>query len=207
MSPYAYLASTRIDAIGAAHERAVAWKPVLIGITVMQVMGLKPLMDTPLKGDYIAKDKPRLARLLGVPLVQRDMKGVNSVAALRAFVWLKQRDAAQAKRFAQSVFAQLWARGEDITAPDDVRKACAAAGIEAGEVLAAIATPDVKLALRTAVDEAIADGVFGTPYVIADGEAFWGVDRLWMLEHWLTHRSWDPPAAAPGGAALPWRPC
>jgi 2-hydroxychromene-2-carboxylate isomerase len=204
MSPYAYLASTRIDAVAAAHGREVAWKPVLIGVTVMQVMGLKPLMQTPLKAGYIAHDKPRMARLFGVPLVQRDMAGVNSVAAMRAFVWLQQQDAALAKRFARAVFEQLWARGEDITSPQDVRKACVAAGVDADAALAAIATQPVKDALRAAVDQAIAQGVFGTPYFVVDGEPVWGVDRLWMVDHWLRHHSWDRPAAAlPGGEARP----
>ena len=35
----------------------------------------------------------------------------------------------------------------------------------------------------------IAAGVFGAPFFIADGEPFWGSDRLWMLEHWLAHGS------------------
>ena len=26
---------------------------------------------------------------------------------------------------------------------------------------------------------------------IVDGEPIWGGDRLWMLEHWLRHGSWD----------------
>ena len=33
---------------------------------------------------------------------------------------------------------------------------------------------------KTAVDEAIAEGVFGVPTFIVDGESIWGSDRLWM---------------------------
>ena len=49
ISPYGYLASTRIEHIAARHGRAVAWRPFLQGVTVLQVMGLKPLLETPLK--------------------------------------------------------------------------------------------------------------------------------------------------------------
>jgi 2-hydroxychromene-2-carboxylate isomerase len=191
MSPYAYLASTQIDALARRHGREVAWKPVLIGVTVLQVMGLKPLMQTPLKSGYIEHDLPRMARLLGVPLVQRDMQGVNSVAALRAYLWLATADPALAKRFAAAVFERLWVHGLDITQEADVAAASQACGVDAEALLEAIGRAEGKLALRTAVDDAIARGVFGAPFFIVDGEPVWGVDRLWMVEHWLRHGDWE----------------
>ena len=41
-----------------------------------------------------------------------------------------------------------------------------------------------------AVDAAIASGVFGSPYVVVDGEGFWGADRLWQVEEWLARGGW-----------------
>src|SRR5207253_1318179 len=70
ISPYGYFASTQVEALAARYGRAVDWKPVLLGVTVMKVMGLPPLMQTPLKKDYLAKDKPRMAQLLGVQFVE-----------------------------------------------------------------------------------------------------------------------------------------
>jgi len=35
------------------------------------------------------------------------------------------------------------------------------------------------------VAQAIAAGVFGSPFVIVDGECFWGVDRFPQVERWL----------------------
>ena len=60
-----------------------------------------------------------------------------------------------------------------------------------GELLAAVESQPVKDALKVAVDEAIAEGVFGVPTFIVDGESIWGSDRLWMLEHWLQHGRWE----------------
>src|SRR4051812_47873368 len=107
ISPYGYFASTKIEALAKKHGREVDWKPVLLGITVMKVMGLPPLMQTPLKGDYIRHDKPRMASLLGVPFVDHGLSDVNSLAALRAFLWLKREDPAFAKRFAQRIYVRL----------------------------------------------------------------------------------------------------
>jgi len=29
------------------------------------------------------------------------------------------------------------------------------------------------------------------PFFVADGEPIWGSDRLWMLDYWLAHGSWE----------------
>jgi 2-hydroxychromene-2-carboxylate isomerase len=196
ISPYGYLGSTQIDALAAKHGREVDWKPVLIGITILKIMGMKPLPETPLKGDYLKHDLPRMAKLLGVPIRYHGIQGINSLAASRAFLWLKARDPALAKRFARAVYAKLWAEGVDITPAQAVADIAAPLGVDRGELLRAVASDEAKDALKRAVDEAIGKGVFGVPFFIADGEPIWGGDRLWMLEHWLEHGSWDasPPS-------------
>ena len=192
IAPYGYLGSTQVEALAARYGRTVDWKPVLLGITVMKVMGLKPLPETPLKKDYILIDQPRMATLLGVPLVEHGLKGVNSLAASRAFLWLKAQDPALAIRFAHRIYERLWVQGKDITPAEAVVDEGAALGVDRAALLAAIESPEMKAALKEAVDAAIAKGVFGVPTFIADGEPLWGVDRLWMLEHWLKRGNWSP---------------
>ena len=192
ISPYGYLGSTQIEALAARYGRDVDWKPVLLGITVMKIMGLPPLMQTPLKKDYVLHDKGRMAKLLGVPMAEHGLEGANSLAASRAFLWLKARDPALAKRFAQRIYARLWVEGKDITPAHAVADEAAALGVDRQALLGAIDSPQMKQALKDAVEAAVARGVFGVPTFIVDGEAIWGVDRLWMLEHWLKHGDWEP---------------
>ena len=192
ISPFGYLASTKIDALAARYGREVDWKPVLLGITVMKVMGLPPLPETPLKKDYVAHDIPRMARLLDVPLKVHGLKGINSLAASRAYLWLKATDPALAKRLARRVYDRLWQEGRDITKAGDIADEAAALGVERAAVLTAMESQSMKDALKSAVDEAIGKGVFGVPTFIVDGEPIWGVDRLWMLEHWLECGDWAP---------------
>lgn len=191
ISPYAYIGSTQIEALAARHGRTVNWRPVLIGITVMKVMGIKPLTETPLKSDYLRHDAARMAKIYGVSFNYHGLTAINSLAACRAFLWLKDRDAALALRFAKRIFERLWVDGLDITQREDVAAEAAALGVEGHDLLVAITSPEGKQALNVAVDEAIARGVFGVPFFIADGEPIWGGDRLWMLDHWLAHGSWD----------------
>lgn len=191
ISPYGYLASTRIEEMAARHGRSVVWRPFLQGVTVLQVMGLKPLLETPLKSDYVKIDPPRMATLLGVPITIPDLSGINSVAASRAFYWLAETDVGLAKEFAKAIFARLWIDGQDITSIDAAAAEAVNLGVDREAILAALADQRVKDLLRDAVDDAIANKVFGSPFFIVDGQPIWGVDRLWMLEHWLEHESWE----------------
>jgi len=50
--------------------------------------------------------------------------------------------------------------------------------------------PAVKERLKKETSDAIAKGVFGSPFVIVDGEPFWGSDRMWMIKHWLRAGGW-----------------
>ena len=54
----------------------------------------------------------------------------------------------------------------------------------------AINDPAVKERLKTEIDAAVERGVFGSPYVIVDGEPFWGSDRLSQIGQWLEKGPW-----------------
>jgi len=62
--------------------------------------------------------------------------------------------------------------------------------ITSDEVRAALNDQAVKDRAKSEVEAAIAKGVFGSPYVIAEGEPFWGVDRFDQLERWLATGGW-----------------
>ena len=169
---------------------------VMIGITVLEIMGMKPLPLTPLKGPYLKRDLERLSEWLSVPVPRHNLTKINSVAACRAFLLLKREDEAAAQRFGRAVFDRLFTDGRDITRIPDVMEAAEAAGVASPSLEAALAGQEAKDMLRRAVDEAVAAGVFGVPTFVADGEMFWGNDHLWMLEHWVRHH--DFRARGPG---------
>ena len=121
ISPYAYFGSTQIDALAARYGRQVDWRPVLIGITILKIMGLKPLLETPLKGKYLYRDAPRVARLLGVPFRHHGLKGINSLAASRAYLYLKSKDPQLARRFAVATRATFCSPGSCAATTADAR--------------------------------------------------------------------------------------
>jgi 2-hydroxychromene-2-carboxylate isomerase len=48
----------------------------------------------------------------------------------------------------------------------------------------------VKDRLKNATEAALARGVFGSPFIVVDGEPFWGHDRLDQVEKWLARGGW-----------------
>lgn len=188
-SPYGYFASLRIDAIAARHGRVVAWRPILLG-AVFKVTGMKPNMQQPLRGDYLKHDVHRIARRLAVPFTWPAVMPILGVSASRAYWWLEGRDPAAARRLAGALYHAHWGEGVDISSAETVTGIAAAQGLDAAEVAAALQDPAVKDRLRQETDGAIERGVFGAPFIIVDGEPFWGADRLEMVEAWLESGGW-----------------
>lgn len=50
--------------------------------------------------------------------------------------------------------------------------------------------PAFKRSVRERGEGAVASGIFGSPWFIADREPFWGWDRLPMLDEWLSRGGW-----------------
>ena len=188
-SPYGYLAATRIDDLAARHGRTVDWRPFLLGAAFKQT-GQRPLTEQALRGPYHVRDFARSARLLGVPFRLPAAFPFASVAACRAFYWLRDGDPDTALRLARALYAAAFAVGRPITAVDDVAAVAAPLGIDADALRRAVEDPAVKARLRDETDRAIARGVFGSPFVIVDGEPFWGSDRLPQVERWLEAGGW-----------------
>lgn len=80
-----------------------------------------------------------------------------------------------------------------MTLPANVASVGASLGLPAAEIEAGISSVSMKAKVKAASDEAIAKGVFGSPFFLVDGEPFWGLDRIPMLESWLEtgmRKSW-----------------
>ncbi len=191
ISPYGYFASLRIEALAARHGRTVDWRAMLLGVSVMKVMGLKPLMDTPLKGPYTARDVLRHAREHGVPMKRQPSDPVmNPLPCARAFAWVKQHQPAHAAALAHAIYAAYWGEGQDLSTPASLRGLALPEGLSADAVAEAAAGEEAASLLRAMVDASLKAGVFGSPTVVVDGEPFWGVDKLDQVERWLERGGW-----------------
>lgn len=188
-SPYGYIAAQKIDQIAEENGRSCVWKPFLVGVAMKQT-GMTPLIGQPMRGEYSLNDLNRLGRFMNVPFQMPERFPFLSVAAGRAFYWINDRDSDQARLLAKSLLHASFGEGGDISTPEAVADIAAALFVDRDELLAAMKDPAVKEKLKVETDQAIAKGVFGSPYFIVDGEGFWGSDRMWMVKKWLQQDGW-----------------
>ena len=183
-SPYGYLGSEKIEALAKRHGRAVEWRPMLLG-AAFKATGSQPLTTIPIKGDYTKRDLPRSARFHRVELRMPDRFPIATQNPARIVVWQRDRDPGRVAALVHALYRAYFVANRDISDPEVAADVAASAGIDRAAARAAIDDPAVKDALRRDVDAALAKGVFGSPFVFADGEPFWGIDRFDQIDRWL----------------------
>jgi 2-hydroxychromene-2-carboxylate isomerase len=188
-SPYGYFAACKIDALAAKHAREATWRPYLLG-AAFKTTGGQPLTEIPVKGEYAKRDMVRTAKYLGVEYRMPSVFPIGTVAPARAFYWLEAKDPQRAKDLARALYRAYFFEDVNIGGAEETIKVAAKLGLDAGQVRAGINEQAVKDRLRAEVDKAIALGAFGSPYIVVDGEPFWGSDRLEQVDQWLATGGW-----------------
>lgn len=184
-SPYGYFASTRIEELAANNGRLVNWHPVLLGV-VFRTVGTAPLTSYPVKGEYSFHDFERTARFHGIPYKRPPRFPLATQAAARAMLWTAQAvGEARAIELAQAIFRAMFVDGVAIDEADEVLRIGAAIGLDRDALAAGQESEPVRERLREETQQALARGVFGAPFMIVDGEPFWGFDRFNQLDAYL----------------------
>lgn len=182
ISPYAWLAARSLARLDDAGIR-LRFVPVLFAGLLKAHGNLGPA-EVPAKRTYTFRDVMREAARRGLPFAGPPGHPFNPLAALRMCTAIE--DDGERRALALALMAACWERGEDISDTAVLARLAGAAGFDGKDLLERAATPAVKQALIAATDAAIADGIFGVPTFRADGELFWGGDRiealLWHLD-------------------------
>jgi 2-hydroxychromene-2-carboxylate isomerase len=191
-SPYSYVASEWIEALAARHGRTVSWHAMLLGVT-FQAAELRSPVSHPLKREYSQLDFARSARFENVPLTFPTKFPQPTQNAARVFWWLHDGDGAtpgdpqRAAAWAHAGLRALFAGGgeTDLADPQQLKALAADFGLDPAAAEAAWNDPRWKERLKSACAQAVSQGIFGAPYVVVDGEPFWGNDRKAQIERWL----------------------
>jgi 2-hydroxychromene-2-carboxylate isomerase len=182
-STYSYPAAMRIEALSAARGVKLRWRPFLLGpIFALAGMRDSPFNLNPVKGRYMWRDLQRVCEGLDLPLRRPDPFPQNTLLAARVALALPEESRAG---FSRAVYAAEFGEGRAISDRALLAELVAGQGEDAAAALARAESPENKAALKAACDEAIALGLFGAPScVTADGEIFWGNDRLESACEW-----------------------
>jgi 2-hydroxychromene-2-carboxylate isomerase len=176
-STYSYPAAMRIEALAAGRGIALHWRPFLLGpIFAAQGMTDSPFNLNAAKGRFMWRDLQRVCARLGLPLRRPEPFPPNSLLAARAALVL---DDARRPAFSRAVYTAAFGGGPSIAERATIAAILEAMGLDAADILARAVSAPVKDKLRSETALAASLGIFGAPNLVtADGEIFWGNDRL-----------------------------
>lgn len=193
-STYSYLSVLRAEALAEREGVMLNWRPFSVR-TLMREQNNSPFVGKPLKMAYMWRDIERRAQQLRLPFsgpppypIDAD-ELANRVATLAAIEgWCPE--------FSQAAYRLWFWRKQDPGDAATLGELLSDLGHDAEAVLARANSEAVRARYAAETEAARALGLFGSPSFVADGEVFWGDDRLeealaWSKSHRPAH---EPPA-------------
>jgi 2-hydroxychromene-2-carboxylate isomerase len=183
-STYSYPAAMRIAPLAREAGVRVRFRPFLLGpIFKAQGWTTSPFNLYPAKGGNMWRDLERLCADLHLPFRRPDPFPQNSLLAAR--VALAGLDRGWGEDFCRAVFRAEFADGRRIDDDVAISDVLEALQVDSRPALAAARSDEVKARLWEETDAAQRLGLFGAPsFACADGELFWGNDRLERALRW-----------------------
>ena len=177
-STYSYPAAERIAALAHSAGVSVRWRPFLLG-PIFQAQGwdTSPFNIYPNKGQYMWRDLERICADLGLPLRRPEPFPQNSLLAARvAMIGFAE---GWGEDFSRATYRAEFGDGHNISDPAVIAVILNKLKLNAAAALQQAQAPENKGRLRSETEEAQRIGIFGAPsFVTANGELFWGNDRL-----------------------------
>jgi 2-hydroxychromene-2-carboxylate isomerase len=194
-STYSYLAAMRVGVLAETADVAVRFRPFLLGpILKAQGWDTSPFNLFPAKGRHMWRDLERTCAEHKLAFRRPTPFPQSSVLAARvALVGLDQSlDASLSESirpwgndFCRGVFRAEFADGMRIDAPETIRLILSNLNVDAEAAIARAQTDAIKDRLRSQTAQAQELGIFGAPtFITADGELFWGNDRMESAIAW-----------------------
>jgi 2-hydroxychromene-2-carboxylate isomerase len=187
--PYAYLASTQRRWLAEESGAIVRLQPFLLG-GVFRALGQAQNLSTtlsPPKARHNRLDVIRWAAWFGVPLNSPLQHPNRTVQALRVLLATPE---SQREAVVDAFFSAYWVDRQDLSDARLLHQRLTELGLDADVILQHADSPDIRRELHDRTDQALAVGVFGAPAFVANGQLFWGQDRLPMVVR--AAQGWQP---------------
>jgi 2-hydroxychromene-2-carboxylate isomerase len=185
ISPFVYLAGTRMEAIAARHGATVVYKP-LDGPALFPRTGGQVLAERhPSRKAYRLQELRRQSKKLGMPLnLQPAFFPVNPAPSSYAVISAAKAGGGDLGGLVHGFTRAVWAENRNIADGEVVQDILSAHGFDPS-----LADRGMLASAETYVanlEEAVSRGVFGLPSYLVGDELFWGQDRLDDLDLYLS---------------------
>jgi 2-hydroxychromene-2-carboxylate isomerase len=180
-SPYTYIGSARVAQMAAQMGAHWRYRPLHFATLAARAGSGVMTQADPARRAYIAQDLARLAARMNLPmLVAPPNFPANSAPASYAIIAaqnaVRAGGAGDLNALVAAFCSAVWAEGRDISDGAVIADIMQSVGFDP-----ALADRGMFMAAdeyARNVDDAIAAGVFGAPFIVAGEARFWGQDRL-----------------------------
>ena len=186
MSPFSYFAWQRLPAIAKRFEREIVFHPVDLADLKLRAGNTGPSARTmPIRIKYMKEDQRRWAKRYGVPIAT-PAHYEGGILNRGCFFAL---DRGHIELYITHAYHRVWGEGCSMIDRALIEELAQHCGWSVLEFDAFVAGEEATERLQTETIKANADGIFGVPTMIAEGQMWWGNDRLDFLEEHLAASS------------------
>lgn len=177
LSPYSYLAGTRLEDVAAKHGATITYKPLDIMGLFSRTGGTPPKDRHPNRQAWRLQEMRRTAKKLDMPINLKPAHWpTNPAPSSYAIIAAQAEGGGNLGQLVHSFLRAVWAEERDIAEDAVVREVLEAAGFDAGLADKGMLAGAEEYARN--LEDAVAAGVFGAPTYLIEEEAFWGQDRV-----------------------------
>jgi 2-hydroxychromene-2-carboxylate isomerase len=183
-SPWAYLGHARLIALAKQYDVQIDMKPIDLAKLFSVSGGLPLAKRPPQRQAYRLVELKRWSAHLGLPLnLQPKFSPASGDAASKLIIATKFAHGTDAAmQLTGAIMHAFWADDKNIMDSDTLAGLANDAGYAGAALVKASETTSVQNEYDQFTNDAMAASVFGAPWYVVDGEAFWGQDRLDFVE-------------------------
>lgn len=181
ISPYTYLAGTRMEEVAAKHGATITYKPVDLITLFGRTGGLPPKDRHPSRQEMRLQELRRSGVKNDMPInLQPAFWPTNPAPSAYTVIAAQKSGDGDLGALVQGFTRACWAEERDISQDDVIRDILVANGYDPALADSGMLAGAEEYAAN--LEEAAKKGVFGAPFYIVGEEKFWGQDRIIDLD-------------------------
>jgi len=180
-SPNAYLVHKVLPGIEARTGAVARYRPVYLGGVFKATGNVSPAFQGVAgKLKYLRLEMDRFVRRHDVPFAWNPHFPIASVHLMRGALFAQGKPWERA--YIDAMFKACWVSGDDLSDIRAMGREISADGLPGVEIMAGAQDPEIKAALFSATEAAVARGLFGVPTMFVEDAMFFGKDSLAEFE-------------------------
>jgi 2-hydroxychromene-2-carboxylate isomerase len=191
LSPFSYFAFLKLPQLQQSGVTCHL-KPVPLG-PLLNHWGIKGPGEVPPKREYLTKVCLRYAQKENLEFTTPPVHPFNSLYALRLSLLSVCQTAEQQYKVVDCIWKAGWQKRFDIGSPEILQSILDQAGLPAAELFERSFSSEARRELKSHLQSAITQGVFGVPSFMTATEVFWGLDSFQdLIAHLEDRDDYDP---------------